>query len=93
MKWYWKIYKINGSFKIAVDDVCGEHHKYSEYLDSEYYKYSSVFVAFDGTRHGVWYSSPTDYSYRTDYEFKGNVGLKEIRKQKFDKLKKDGKIL
>jgi len=89
MKWYWRIYKINGSFKTAADIIGVGYAS----LDINHANNSSVFVGFDGTRHGAWSSSTSDYCYRPEYEFKGNVGLKETRKQKFEKLKKDGKIL
>ena len=86
MKWYWKIYRIGGSYKTVVD-IIGGYYPFQS-LDKEYGKNPFIFVGFDGTFGGSWTASPTDLYYKT-HEFKGSVGLKEIRKKKFEKIERN----
>ena len=85
IRWYWKVYKINGSFRKSLEKIgCSFKNE-----DTIYSDYQFIYAWFDGTREGRWFTSNVirgDFHY---YEYKGVISIKEIRKQKIEKIQNE----
>lgn len=94
IKWYWKIYQNNNNFTESLK-VIGCNVVTHEILNAMSH-FSFVYIRFDDSkwilgssnsfRQGHWTISNTKRHITDDYEFKGEVGLKEIRQKKLNKI-------
>ena len=91
MKWFWRIHKVNGSFDFALKEIGGCPFKN---LDRDFEQ--SAYLRFNDERMGEWSCSSelADGSVYLEligkgFEFKGNVGIKELRKQKIQKIQNE----
>lgn len=92
MKWFWRIHRVNGSFDFAIKEIGGCPFKN---LDSEF-NCEFAYLCFDGETMGSWTCSSDLINgnryleiVEKGYEFKGNVGIKELRKQKIQKIQNE----
>lgn len=91
IKWYWRVYKINGSYQSALDEIgCPMTTKRN--IDRDFRLCEFIYAWFDGSIGGSWilsnYVDERELKIE-DYEFKGNIGIKQIRKQKIQKIQNE----
>ena len=90
IKWYWKVYKINGSYQFALDEI-GCPMSTKKNIDTDFRLCEFLYARFDGSVGGTW--TLTNYIdedfFPEDFEFKGSVGIKQIRKQKLQKIQNE----
>jgi len=94
IKWVWRIHRINGSYRTSLNEIGGDHFRDKDLI---YYDFNYLYVSFDGTGNGCWSIRTPEDDYGDilheylgkGYEFKGDVGIKIIRKQKLEKIQNE----